>query len=138
VEEKRGRNRDCDREAVTTSDRGQINRHSSTAHSAFKDSPNSSQPEPFTQRLADTDVRKLFDQPDSRIPARIRGEIDISLVDDDDTLVVRVRGDSTDGREGDEGSGRVAGRAEEEELGVGLFQEGAFELSSSGNVKVIG
>jgi hypothetical protein len=132
VEEKRGRNRDCDREAVTTSDRGQINRHSSTAHSAFKDSPNSSQPEPFTQRLADTDVRKLFDQPDSRIPARIRGEIDISLVDDDDTLVVRVRGDSTDGREGDEGSGRVAGRAEEEELGVGLFQEGAFELEGDG------
>lgn len=92
------------------------------------DLPNPGQPETLAQRLTDTHVRKLLDESHGGILCRTRCEIDIGLVHDDDPLVVRVRGDTSDGREGDEGAGRVAGGAEEEELGVGLFEESAFEL----------
>jgi hypothetical protein len=96
------------------------------------DSPNPSQPKPFTQRLTDTDIRKLLDQARCGILLGVGSEIDVRFVHDDNTLEVGVGSDSSDDRERDERSGGVTGGTEEEEFGVGVVDEGLFELRRGG------
>jgi hypothetical protein len=80
------------------------------------DVPDPSESKPFAQGLRDDDIGVFFHERRRRVLLLRSSEIDVGLVDDDETLEVGILEDGNDVGDGDERSCRVAGRAEEDEL----------------------
>ena len=93
------------------------------------DIPDSSQPKALAQRLRDTDIGILVDEVGGRVLGAC--EVDVRLVDDDDTLELGVVQDALDSVERDESTCRVARRADEEHLEVGVRIECGVHLNVS-------